>query len=1062
MVIKNKCIKNKLLNKGSKKTVINLKTKHFNLDFKKSLSLFIILFMVLCSIITVNAKGSTFQKPSFLNRYDVYSGGSDYFPNLSEFPFNKRASAIGFNKLYGDNKSFIVYKGEVPNKIAEEDYAKDYRTFGSSTIDGKTRPWTANTEIEEDDLTVDSEDIHISSMTVSTSDFNPMSILLAIVSAINWLFSQLVNLMITFKSIDLSTIINAIDSSGDLSDKLAKIFLISPSDNTISPFLIFGIVLFLGSFIMLAFKAIRGRASFRNIASELGFFILAVLIAGSFLTSTNANKFSNMGINILNKLTNDISSGGNDSTAIFTYETGETSLDNSETQRALINQTYVDQLIEAQFGYSVSDLYLTTSSGGQGSFGDLTNINEAIKETFGSTYDRVNAFQVTTDITGTRSVNNLGYYLWAANSSVYIYNGSSGGSAFYQTAKGTNVKGGSSDRILYVIDFLNSLRKISDADGASDVVSKIDNIIVHLQSPDYGSAIMNILAVCIQNLMLAFSLMSITVFCLIGQVIVILGSFCMVVMPILLLYSKTRTVAKEMMYSYLLGYLRYLLGTALFNAVLLVTTLLSQQGFGGILVSILACFLVGKFGPDLIKKLNEVITRAGRGKELRPMSSLYNKIDNGFGKYGNSARKRRNASTKIIDENGNVTEKGTFSDRFHNIISGNRSKSDFNSNGDAKLGFDHLDNIIDKYDEDQQADLDMVVETQKDDKNSRSEGNRESNNTSTDSNNDKNRDNHSNNNSNNNNNENNNVDVNNDNNNKSNSERNLLQDGSNNNDKNNSSERDLLYDNSQHSDTNNINNDKNSNLEDIVVDTNDNNTDISSSNLREKNPNISIDNDGSVDNGNSNNNNNSSNNNNNDQESPSFNDNSASTRDLLGENQLMIANDQTDEANIDQDKNIETPPNIDLSDLTKNNENNHEISDEEKIAEMERREKQRIKHNIKLKAVAAIPIIGMDLNQRMTNKTTMENTAKKKLLNETNKVLNQNKGQSMTLNQAMNQAIDNITANSRAKDKKYETKRLEQAKQKVTKFDVNTNIDLIKEAKKKKLNNNNNNNNNNK
>lgn len=993
MVIKNKCIKNKFLNKGSKETVINLKTKHFNLDFKKSLSLFIILFMVLCSIITVNAKGSTFQKPSFLNRYDVYSGGSDYFPNLSEFPFNKKASAIGFNKLYGDNKSFIVYKGEVPNKIAEEDYAKDYRTFGSSTIDGNTRPWTANTEIEEDDLTVDSEDIHISSMTVSTSDFNPMSILLAIVSAINWLFSQLVNLMITFKSIDLSTIINAIDSSGYLSDKLAKIFLISPSDNTISPFLIFGIVLFLGSFIMLAFKAIRGRASFRNIASELGFFILAVLIAGSFLTSTNANKFSNMGINILNKLTNDILSGGSDSTAIFTYETGETSLDNSETQRALINQTYVDQLIEAQFGYSVSDLYLTTSSGGQGSFGDLTNINEAIKETFGSTYDRVNAFQVTTDITGTRSVNNLGYYLWAANSSVYIYNGNSGGSAFYQTAKGTNVKGGSSDRILYVIDFLNSLRKISDADGAGDVVSKIDNIIVHLQSPDYGSAIMNILAVCIQNLMLAFSLMSITVFCLIGQVIVILGSFCMVVMPILLLYSKTRTVAKEMMYSYLLGYLRYLLGTALFNAVLLVTTLLSQQGFGGILVSILACFLVGKFGPDLIKKLNEVITRAGRGRELRPMSSLYNKIDNGFGKYGNSARKRRNASTKIIDENGNVTEKGTFSDKFHNIISGNRSKSDFNSNGDAKLGSDHLDNIIDKYDEDQQADLDMVVETQKDDKNSRSEGNGESNNTSTDS-----------------------------------------------------------------------NNDKNSNLEDIVVDANDNNIDISSSNLREKNPNISIDNDSSVDNGNSNAN--SSNSNNNDQESPSFNNNSAFTRDLLGENQLMIANDQTDEANIDQNKNIETPPNIDLSDLTKNNENNQddnidnnrEISDEEKIAEMERREKQRIKHNIKLKAVAAIPIIGMDLNQRMTNKTTMENIAKKKLLNETNKVLNQNKGQSMTLNQAMNQAIDNITANSRAKDKKYETKRLEQAKQKVTKFDVNTNIDLIKEAKKKKLNNNNNNN----
>lgn len=642
----------------AKPKIRKLKQHKEYINRKRSITLrttiisFLMCFFVFGSIIYVQAADGTFQLPSFLNRYDVYRGTDDYTPNTDEYPFNLKATKVSFGKLYGSNKSFFEYMGEIPDKIKDEDWAKKYRTYGSDKINGATRKW-GQTEYGEDDIKVDSDDIHITSMTVKHSalGFSFGSIIFAIVSAVNWLFEMLVNLMITFKSFNLGTIVSSIDPSGDLCKNLSSIFLINPDTHTLSPFLLFGLAAFVVTFVVVGFKAIRGRASFRSVVNEVGFFLLAVIVAAIFLTTTNPTTLSNIGVDALNKLSNDIASSASGSCKIFTFSTDNTSLDNTETQRALINKVYIDQVINGQFGTPVSGLYLVRDDGTAGDFGSLELVGSAMEETFGINNAEGLGLIVSTD--GTAKINNLGYTLWACNSNVSVitpavYNSSSTGNLslvntpFYVDGDTTKVYSKANpDRVLYVVDFLNALKSKAIDAGDNETVNKVDGIIKNFDSPDYWTATANVFAVQFNNLALAYALLMITIFCVIGQIIVILGSFAMVVLPTLLLFDKTRDVAKRMAFTYLMGFLRYLIGTALFNTVIIISVLLCQSGFMGILVSILVCFLMGKFGPQLIRIINESLTQLGRGRELRGMSSLYGKMNNGMDRFSSGRRRER-------------------------------------------------------------------------------------------------------------------------------------------------------------------------------------------------------------------------------------------------------------------------------------------------------------------------------------------------------------------------------------------------------------------------------------
>ena len=648
--------------------------------------------IVLSSICTtIGYASSNFQLPNIFDKYTVYKGGSTYLPNFDQYPFNKYdVKSIGFDTLYGSSKEFFEYFGEIPFKAVQDDADNlgKYRIYNGTTIGGSTRLYSTS-EISSDDkidndLNSDSREPHIWAMTRSHSSFDFGWLLMMILNGLNWLAQLVVNLMITFKSLNLLDIVNLIDGNGTFSGILSKLFIYDTSTNEFSPLLLFALISFIIGLIGISFKYFRkgSGSSFRGIINELGMLLGAVAIASIFLSGGNALKLSKVSMDFITALTNDISTSGG-AAVVYYYDTGDANIDNAQTQRGLINKIYIDQLINAQFGYSVNQLNIDKLD-------EYDVIEAAMQKTFNNGGHDTMKVCTTTDITiNDRSINNLGYYLWAANSSVACY---STGGAFYgdSDSKTTQISPGTSDRMLYVIDFLSNLRAETEN---SAVVSKIDNIMNCLTVPQYGSACANIFGVLVLNICLCFSLFIITLFCIIGQLIVTLGSYAMVIMPTLLLFNKTRDFAKKLIWTYLLGFVRFLIGSILFNTVILIATTLAESGFLGLLTASIVVLILGRFTPRLISEINTALESLGRGKEMPFMTKFYNNSNSFINKFSHKSKRnaRRNATQLAAD--GSITERGGIKSVIKEGI--NRRQKNNNPNFNIANGDEILNPVAD-------------------------------------------------------------------------------------------------------------------------------------------------------------------------------------------------------------------------------------------------------------------------------------------------------------------------------------------------------------------------------
>ena len=653
--------------------------------------------LLLYFCIKVYAAGGSYQEVNFLSRTKVYSGGDNYIPDLNEYPYNSSGTvtAIGFDSLYGAKKGFIDYKGEVPYDDRDNDWAKNYRYFNGTKLGGITRnPWVLNDSGKIDgngtykdngnDWKDASEttDLHALGLTTTDSDFfglNIGAIGLWIVNALYWVTSSIVKLVITINTFDLGALISAIDSNGKLAQQLASLFAIDPNTGAISPFLIFGGASFLICFISICVKIVTGKqGTGRQLFNEFGFFLIAVVLCAFYFTGTNVSKMSNFGVDFLKKLSIDLATSSNSTTAVFKYATGDLNADTGATQKALINKIYIDQIIKAQFGYSVDELYIQDANGNDSFGGTADEAMDLIAHT---------SFNINTSTNG-NSVNNLGYFWWAANSGVAT-SGETSSVPFYKSGGSYYVNTSNSDRVLFVIDFLNYVK---NQEGQSTAVqAKVDKIFNTFTDPNYGSACLSILIVCVENLCLAYCLLFIMVFCLIGQCIIVFGSYAMVVMPAMILFPKTRDIARGMSYTYLLGFLRFLIGSALFSAAILVNVILCQSGIPGIILSCFVSIGLGKFAPNIIQQINLKLSDWGRGKELSGMSRFYHGMNNKIDNYSWKSRRERRAKTKVLDENGNWVERGTRASRIQEGI--RKGQNPFKSSSSKLSKEEMIDNL---------------------------------------------------------------------------------------------------------------------------------------------------------------------------------------------------------------------------------------------------------------------------------------------------------------------------------------------------------------------------------
>lgn len=605
---------------------------------KRHVLLLVSILMISISMFSGVVKAASFNYPGILeNRYKVVDNLDTFYPKLDSYPFNEPdVEASSMTDLWGPSKSLTKYLGEVPESLAETDEGKKLRTMNGTKINGEDRPWSTQSGLKESDIVPNSKDLHIRAM-AEAAEFGAGStgwILYHIVAVINFLVTSLLNLLLLLKDIDMNMIFDTLNSGNKLRDTLNTLFLISP-DGEISPFLVIMITIYIISLVGVIYKALKGEQALQYAIREFLFLMLASLIAGLALTSGSQAELSKWGVNLATTLSNEIVSSSTSGAELFKYDTGNPVKDSNMTQAALLEKPHVDSFIAMQFGYSVPELEIKDKNGNYtNNFGSGTE--DAIKKTFGDGRD----FSVDS---GSGKVYNLGYYWWAANSNVDENN----------PIKGQGeVKSASNMRYLYIIDFLNNTRAEAEANGETQIVNKIDKIMTKLWSPDWMSGFFTSLILVVLKVALVYAFYLVIVFMSVGKIIISVGAFAVPILAALVLVQRTRPMAKKLLMTYVMGFVRYIVGLLIINLIISIVATLAMQGIGGILIAAVIAALLGKFVPNILLEINRFVAKND--------APFMHGLNRSFARYTSEVQANRSKFRRRrieYDKDGNLVEK---------------------------------------------------------------------------------------------------------------------------------------------------------------------------------------------------------------------------------------------------------------------------------------------------------------------------------------------------------------------------------------------------------------------
>ena len=303
-----------------------------------------ILSLVLFAMLTLHsASAASIQNVGILgdSRYKLIDGASNYTPSLDSYPFNsKKVIEAPFQTLYGENKGFIVYKGEIPRENAEE--YKSYRVFNGEKIKDNIRTWNP----KKADISGESEDLHIKAATY-TGEWDWFTYSMYFIFHIfegltNWMLK-----MITYvKTIDMQSIFDIFDKSGEFKKAISKLFLFDPDTGNMSPILMIAIIGFGISGLIGLSKVVKGTSPMQVFKEELLFLILAFIFAGTAINFKAQDNVSRTGLSVLTKMSNDLITSNDTSYELYKANTGDTKKDNDATQVALIEKKNIDGWIK--------------------------------------------------------------------------------------------------------------------------------------------------------------------------------------------------------------------------------------------------------------------------------------------------------------------------------------------------------------------------------------------------------------------------------------------------------------------------------------------------------------------------------------------------------------------------------------------------------------------------------------------------------------------------------------------------------------------------------------------
>ena len=565
--------------------------------FKIKINILFIFIFLIIGIISSSANG--LKEVSFMeDRHLIIINTDDYTPDLDKWPFNSSCDikSIGFPTLYNNNKNLIQYLGEIPKQFSSN--FKKYRCYNSDYIDGNIRLWNTNHGLSSKDISIDyaknNNELHLLAINNSNKRSTFALAFYYFMYFLNYLFSLPLNLITLIKGLDLTTIMGLLDADSKLAKIFNQLFLIDFDTGYISPFFLMMSILFVISIIGIIIKAIKGEKSFRIIITEIGFFVLAMLISSlayynSMPDVSGQNKLAGFAVGWADRLSNYVALSSSPTSSLYEFNTNNIIKDANETQKALLHQPKIETIIKMQFGVPITELNINANN-----FGN--KYSEALNLTFDRD-DNKNNFMVSN---GAIYIHNLGYYWWAANSNVdektpIIDN---------------TINRATSDRLLYIVDFLNNARKL-EVNSTNDpkILNRIDTIIQYLQSPKYANGIMPMFFLSLLSLSESYALCMITFFLTIGKLIVVIGAFAVPIFPGLTLFNKTRPLANKLVKTYLTGFFRLIIGLLMYNFVISIISILTKQGIAGIILAIIICFIIGKLIPKILIEITRLMQR---------------------------------------------------------------------------------------------------------------------------------------------------------------------------------------------------------------------------------------------------------------------------------------------------------------------------------------------------------------------------------------------------------------------------------------------------------------------
>lgn len=651
-----------------------VKRKHYIKDLLKiSLVIAALSPIAMTTHVSADQNQNGYYIPSPLPSNDTSSNvidqgaDSQYNPNQSNLLpiLGKKPNNVGFDILYGSTRGPFKYLGEISPYQGKND--QGLRQMPTTKIGNYYRGWGYSGDSKKVPSYSDGtneKDLHWTAM-ISGMGGQGDNIIAVVMAGIYHLSNSIMDFMIELSGFDVQSIAQTFSDTGT-PDKLAQIFLVS--DSGISPLFMLAIAAFMLGLIGLGFRFMRGRASPKTILQEFGYMFLAMIFVALATNQTSLMNLSKTGQALGNSFANSVVMSTSKNLNLFKTDNGDSNRSNIITQKSILKSNYINAWIERETGYSVNSLDTSSFASAKVLKDIQSKLAYEDSKHKVSRFADSDAFQLKTG--DDAKVDNLGYYLYASYSNVYI---SRWNYKMMPWIPGDNptIRTTSQDytRGLTVIDFLNAIA--TDSRTTDEQKTKAKTILKNLLNPSRndGSFIFQLLLLTVLNVMLVIALVSIVIMMLIGKLILVIGVFVVIIFPILILIPQTRNFAKQLMNTYIIGFLKFAIGSTFFNVILALTVLLSSTGWTGTLVAMIVAFFVGKFGPKLVEQVEAQLNSIGRamGGQL-PINNVFNRRI--------QEAKERLGRRQVVDPNTGMLTDRHDNSRLNNVLNGiKRGKS---------------------------------------------------------------------------------------------------------------------------------------------------------------------------------------------------------------------------------------------------------------------------------------------------------------------------------------------------------------------------------------------------